>query len=96
MVEPGGRALQVPLADHRRLVAGLLQELRERDLGAVEHVGVVAHAVQVAVLAGQDHRAAGAQIEFVTTALSKRIPPAASRSMFGVSLMADPYAPIAW
>ena len=37
----------------------------------------------------------GAQIEFVTNALSNRIPPAAIRSMFGVTFRFDPYALIA-
>ena len=38
----------------------------------------------------------GAQIEFVTIAFSNRMPSRAIRSMFGVWLIREPYALIAW
>ena len=59
MVEAGRLALEVPLADHGRLISGRPQELGEGRLGAVESHGVVPHAVEVAVLAGQDDGPAG-------------------------------------
>ena len=58
--KPVGIALQVPLADDRGLVAGLLQQLGKGLLGAVEAVAVAEEAVDVAVLAGQDDGPAGA------------------------------------
>ena len=60
-VETGRVGVEVPLADHRGLVTGGLQEFRERRLGPVEDgVGVVVETVPVGILAGQDHRAARA------------------------------------
>ena len=56
MIETGRLTHEVPLADDRRLVAGLLHELRERRLAAVKRAVVVGKAIQVAVLAGEDHR----------------------------------------
>ena len=52
---------QVPLPDHRGLVPGSLQHLIERRLRHVERIPrpVVDLAVDVAVLAGEHHRAAG-------------------------------------
>ena len=50
---------EVPLADHRCLVAGFLQELGESLLRAVELLAVVDDAVDVAVLAGKDDGPAG-------------------------------------
>jgi hypothetical protein len=38
----------------------------------------------------------GPQIEFVTKQSRNSMPSAASRSMLGVSLTIDPYAPTAW
>jgi hypothetical protein len=60
VVEAGGVADQVPFADDGGLVAGLLQQLGEGLLRAVEAVAVVVEAVQVAVFAGLDDGAAGA------------------------------------
>ena len=59
LVEPGGVAAQVPLADHARVIARRLEVLRHRGLRAVEAVEG-RHAVEVAVLAGEDRRPAGA------------------------------------
>jgi hypothetical protein len=59
-VEAGWIALQVPLADHCGLVAGLLQHLGKRRLTAVETVAVAKKPVEMAVLAGQHHSAARA------------------------------------
>jgi len=60
-VEPGRVAVEVPLADHGGLVAGGLQQLRERRLGTVEDgVRVVVETIPVGILASQDHRAARA------------------------------------
>ncbi len=58
LVEARRRGLQMPLADDGRLVAGRLQQLRQRHLAAVEGVAVVAQPVQVTVLAGQQNGAA--------------------------------------
>ena len=59
IIEAGRHALEVPLADHRRLVAHPAQQLRERLLRTVERRATVHQKpVQVAVLAGEDHRAA--------------------------------------
>ena len=59
VVEAGRIAPQVPLANHRRLPAGLLQHLGEGRLGRVEPaVGVVVEAVLVGVLAGEDRGSA--------------------------------------
>ena len=56
-VEAGRIRAEVPLADDRGLIAGLLQQLREGDLRTVEPgIGVVRKAVQVAVLSGEDGR----------------------------------------
>ena len=58
-VEAGGITDEVPLADDGGLVAGLLQQLREGELRAVEDgVRVVEEAVEVRVFAGQDDGAA--------------------------------------
>ena len=57
-VETDGVADEVPLADDGGLVAGLLKELREGDLRAVEDgIRVVIESVQVRILAGEDNRA---------------------------------------
>ena len=56
-IEPGRIASQVPLPDHARVVAGLLEQLRHRHARAVEAVEH-GHAVQMRVLAGQDGRPA--------------------------------------
>ena len=58
VIEALGIGAQVPLADHRGLVADRLQQLGEGLLVAVELVPVVHEPVLVAVLAGQDDRAA--------------------------------------
>ncbi len=56
-----GIAAEVPFSDDGRLVAALLKHRRESGLGAVKAaVAVVVEAVGVRVLAGLDHRAAGA------------------------------------
>ena len=58
-VEAGGVADEVPLAYDGGLIAGLLQQLREGELRAVEdRVRVVEEAVEVRVFAGQDDGAA--------------------------------------
>ena len=60
LVEAGRIGDEVPLADDRRLVAGAVQQLGERDLRAVEPaVGVVVEAVAVGVFPGQDRGPAG-------------------------------------
>ena len=46
--------IEVPLADHRRLVAGVVQQLGERLLVAVERARIVREAVHMAVLARED------------------------------------------
>jgi len=46
--------IEVPLADHRRLVAGVVQEFREGLLIAVEGARIVRESVHVAVLARED------------------------------------------
>ena len=59
VIKTGRNALEVPLADHRRLVTHLAQQLRERLLRTVERRSAVHQKpVQVTVLAGEDHRAA--------------------------------------
>jgi len=58
VVEAGRLGLEVPLADDRRLVAGLLEQLGERLLRRVELDAVVDHPVRVAVLPRLDHRPA--------------------------------------
>ena len=61
IVEAGGQAFEVPLADDGRLVARLLEQLGHGLLGAVEHAGgVVREAVGVAVLARNHAGTAGA------------------------------------
>ena len=60
VVEALGRGVEVPFADDRGLVAGLLQQLGKRLLVAVEGVAVAEEPVEVAVLAGLDHGAARA------------------------------------
>ena len=57
VVETGGRALEMPFPDHGGLVAGLAEQLGERDLRSVEHVRVVSHSIQMAVKPGLNHRA---------------------------------------
>ena len=59
LVEAGGVAAQVPLADHPGVIARRLEVLGHRGLGTVEAVEG-RHAVEVAVLAGEDGGAAGA------------------------------------
>ena len=54
VVESRGGGLQVPLAHYGRLVAGLLQELGNGLLRAVEDVLVGELSVQVGVFARQD------------------------------------------
>ena len=49
---------EMPFADDRRLVAGRLQQLRERDLPSVEVVAERLNAVDMIVRPGQDRRAA--------------------------------------
>ena len=53
VVEARWQRREVPLADHRRLVAGLLEQLREGLLAAVERLRIVGEAVGVAVFARQ-------------------------------------------
>ena len=53
--------VQMPLADHGRLVAGVVQQLGEGLLRAVEGARVVREAVLVAVFARQDAGARGAR-----------------------------------
>ena len=60
IVEAGGQAFEVPLADDGRLVARLLEQLGHGLLGAVEHASsVVREAVGVAVLARKHAGTAG-------------------------------------
>ena len=58
MIESGRLTHEVPFADDRRLVTGLLQQLGKRGLAAVEPALVVVEAVLVAVLAGENARPA--------------------------------------
>ena len=58
IVEAYGVALEMPLADERRFIAGLAEQLRECPLRAVELFVVPLQAVQMAVLAGEDGRPA--------------------------------------
>ena len=54
-IEPGRIADQMPFANDRGLIAGLLQELGERNLRAIElAVCIVVEAVCMVVLAGED------------------------------------------
>ena len=55
-VESGRIALEVPLADHRRLVARFAEQLGEGDLLAVELDRIVDHAILMAMLAGENRR----------------------------------------
>ena len=51
MVEPGRQGLQVPFADQRRLIAGLLQQFRESLLRPVKlAMGIVIKPVLMAML----------------------------------------------
>ena len=59
MIETGGVRLQMPLADNGGLVAGGLQQLGHCLLRSVKRLPVVEQSIQVAVLAGQHHGAAG-------------------------------------
>src|SRR5690606_11221916 len=60
IIKPGWVAFQMPLTNHCRLVARLLQYLRVGKLAAIKWCAAVSgYAIQVAVLAGQDSRAAG-------------------------------------
>ena len=54
MIETGGAALEMPLADHGRLIAHLLQELGKGLLFPIEANTIVNHAVEMAVLAGEN------------------------------------------
>ena len=59
-IEAGGVADEVPLADDGGLVPGLLEKLREGELGAVEDgIRIIVEPVHVRILAGQDDGAAG-------------------------------------
>jgi len=69
----------VPLADHRGLVAGLLQLFRDVVARGVQTIVERVDAVFVAVLARR-----GVKMEFVQKQLVSRTPPAAMRSRFGV------------
>ena len=55
MGESCGLTDEVPFADKRRLVAGLLQQFWEGELRAVESTSVINEAIQVAVFTGEDH-----------------------------------------
>ena len=55
IVEAGRLALEMPLTDDGRLIAGLLQQLGDGLLASVERVAVSDEAVQMAVLACQDN-----------------------------------------
>ena len=46
----------MPFANHRSLIAGLLQDFRESLLVTIEGIPVVTKAIDMAVLAGQHHR----------------------------------------
>jgi len=61
VVKAGRVGFQMPFADHRGLVPGLLEQLGEGGLGAVKTaVVIVVKAVDVAVRAGDERGAAGA------------------------------------
>ena len=85
VVEARRVAAQVPLADHGGVVAGLLQHLRHGRLRTVEAVED-RHAVQVAVLAGEDRGPARRADRVGREQRSIRMPSRASRSRFGVWL----------
>ena len=59
IIETGRLAFQMPFTHQSGLIAGLLQQLREGLLRAVEHHRVVDLPVTMAVLPGQQHRPAG-------------------------------------
>jgi len=59
VIESGRIALEMPLADHNRLVSGLLEELGKCLLRAVKPQRVVPHSVEMTVFTGQDDSPAG-------------------------------------
>ncbi|OQB39737.1 MAG: hypothetical protein BWY09_00978 [Candidatus Hydrogenedentes bacterium ADurb.Bin179] len=59
-VKTGGVRHKMPLAEKGRLIAVLTQQFREGFLAAIEAAAVVPEPVEVAVQAGEHHRAAGA------------------------------------
>ena len=83
---------QVPLADDRGLVARRLEQLGERSpLSPTPTLepSVVTPLMWVWVPVRMEARL-GAQIELVQKQLSRRIPPAARRSIWGVALIRLP------
>ncbi len=59
VVEPGRVTFEMPLSDHDRLVAYLLEELGKCLLRSVELKRVVPHTVEMTVFSGQDDSPAG-------------------------------------
>ena len=60
MIEAGGVAVEMPLADKGGRIARLLQQFGERLLAAIKlAVAVVVEAVAMRILAGQDGRPTG-------------------------------------
>ncbi len=86
MVEASWVGHEMPFADERGGIAGLLEQFWKGGLLSIEAaVGVVVEAVSMGILAVKIVARLGPQIELVTRQRSNRIPSLAIRSIWGVS-----------